>query len=266
MRPCPCAGTNEACYFCGGKGFVTDAARSAPRPRATSQNRPKKSAQQKSARPKNTVVVAANFVPRPKVHTEVREAREGPKSQCPGCRVWMTKRTFKEHLSACPRTFLYETCSSCSKRILRSKIRAHAKSCANRLLSKRPATPPRLKSPSTAQDQKQSRQRCPRCGASVNVARMEKHLRKVHGMPIVEVGSVSVVAAVRTGRRIVVGRTLPVKKALPREPSKPVASNKPPVASNKPRAKGVKKRNDVFDLPSKLLQYGGAFDSNRRRH
>jgi ssDNA-binding Zn-finger/Zn-ribbon topoisomerase 1 len=258
MKPCPCRGANEACYFCGGKGFVTDA----PPPPSAPREKPRNGHRQ-AAQPRNQSVVATNTAPRLNAAQPARKTSEGLKRQCPGCRVMMTKQAFNAHLAACPRTFLYETCTSCSRLVLRSKILEHAKSCPNRRHRNRPALPPKFTKPSTAQDKRQLKQPCPRCGALV--VRLKKHLRKVHKVQTVKAHSASSIPSdvllghVQTGRLFVVGRTLPLKKASASEPNKAVVRTKN-------RSKGKRTHEDVFDLPARLLHYGGAFDSNRRRH
>lgn len=260
MKPCPCGGSNEACYFCGGKGAFAEPLQPVSSPPARHRNQVKK-----VDKPKRPGVVATKSSTSSNSPSRTKKAFEGPKIQCPGCRVLMTKQAFNAHLNACPRTYLYERCRWCSGRILRSKHGAHVKACPKLPAPARHAKPARPKSPPPAKEKGRSLQRCPVCGAAVSVRRMAKHLRTVHRVRSIEESPATVPPEptapniVRTGRRFVIGRTMPLQEANLSRPRKPIASDE-----FRPKKKSG--RRDVFDLPSRRLLYGGAFDSNRRRH
>ncbi len=245
MKPCPCGGSNEACYFCGGKGAFAEL----PQPAPTPARNPQKARRQGSVVPRSQSLPAAASL--------ARKTFEGPKIQCPGCRALMTKKAFAAHLEACPRTFLYEKCRWCSERMLRSRLEGHSRNCSKRAVSKSPA---KSQGSLSTQAQNPRPRRCPKCGAPVSKKGMNNHLFKVHRMlPRETRPTRASPSKVRAGRRVVIGRTLPVKNKAVRPPRSSVVTDE-----QRPKALGG--RQDVFDLPSKLLVYGGAFDSSRRRH
>lgn len=248
MKPCPCGGSNEACYFCGGKGAFAELPQPAPKP----ARKPQKSGK---ARRQGSVVARSRSLPA--VASLARKPFEGPKIQCPGCRALMTKKAFAAHLKACPRTFLYEKCRWCSERMLRSRIEAHSRNCSKRPVSNSSA---KGQGSLSAQAKKSRPRRCPKCGVPISKKGMNKHLFKVHRMlPRETRPARAAPSKVRAGRRVVIGRTLPLKNIAVRPP-------RSSVVTEEQHPKDLGARQDVFDLPSKLLVYGGAFDSSRRRH